>query len=553
MSLTGRLRDVLRRDEPAVDADTLIARIDALGRFTGAAASHLPAETLRPAETVITRAGDRLALSRDHTVVALAGATGSGKSSLFNALAGMELSTVGFRRPTTGVAHACVWQEKGTGDLLDWLDVPKPQRFVRESALDAEDQATLRGLVLLDLPDFDSIEAAHRAEVDRLLRLVDLVIWVTDPQKYADQVIHEQYLQMFHRQAPNMVVVLNQADRLSDPDVARCLTDLRGLLGADGLGRVPLLATSATGPGPGIGELRGTLERAVAERMAALRRLSADVDEAVDDLTPLVGPMVGADALDRAVTRDLSESLAVSAGVPAVTEATARAYRFRAGKSMGWPLTRWVRHLKVDPLARLRLGRANAAAASASSLPGPTTAERSTATLAIRAVGERSGHGLPGPWAAAITAAARSRSADLGDALDRAIVGTDLGVDRKPFWWRVVNALQWLVTVAALAGAVWLLARVGLIALGLPTYDVLHVGRVPLATLVLAGGVLAGILLALLVKPLIALGARRARSRAARRLRTQIEDVATAYVIEPVRVVLHDYAEARSALVDAAR
>jgi hypothetical protein len=71
--------------------------------------------------------------------------------------------------------------------------------------------------------------------------------------------------------------------------------------------------------------------------------------------------------------------------------------------------------------------------------------------------------------------------------------------------------------------------------------------------LVLAGGVLAGILLALLVKPLIALGARRARSRAARRLRTQIEDVATAYVIEPVRVVLHDYAEARSALVDAAR
>ena len=71
-----------------------------------------------------------------------------------------------------------------------------------------------------------------------------------------------------------------------------------------------------------------------------------------------------------------------------------------------------------------------------------------------------------------MSAAARSRSADLGDALDRAVVRTDLGVDRKPFWWRVVNALQWLVTVAALAGAVWLLARVGLIASDLPTYDV---------------------------------------------------------------------------------
>jgi GTP-binding protein EngB required for normal cell division len=553
MSLTGRVREALRRGEPPVDADALIARINAVERFTAAARPHLPADTLQPAQAVVARAGDRLRLSRDHTVVALAGATGSGKSSLFNALAGMGLSTVGFRRPTTGVAHACVWQEAGTGDLLDWLDIPPPQRFVRESALDADDQATLRGLVLLDLPDFDSIEVAHRAEVDRLLRLVDLVVWVTDPQKYADQVIHEQYLQMFHRQAPNMVVVLNQADRLSDADVTRCLTDLRGLLSADGLGGVPMLATSATGHRPGIDDLRVTLVDAVAERAAALRRLSADVDETVENLTPLVGPAVNADALDGAVTRHLSDALAVSAGAPAVTEATARAYRFRAGKSMGWPLTRWVRHLKVDPLARLRLGRANISAASASSVPGPTAAERSTATLAVRSIGEHAGQGLPTPWAAAILAAARSRSIDLGDALDRAVVGTDLGVDRKPFWWRVVNVLQWLVTVAALAGAVWLLARVGLIALGLPTYDVLHVGRVPLATVVLAGGVVAGILLALLVKPLIALGARRARARAARRLRTQIADVSTAYVIEPVRAVLHDYADARTALADAAR
>ena len=74
--------------------------------------------------------------------------------------------------------------------------------------------------MLLDLPDFDSIQAGHRLEVDRLLRLVDLVIWVTDPQKYADQVIHEQYLRTFHRHVDSTVVVLNQADRLSDADVA---------------------------------------------------------------------------------------------------------------------------------------------------------------------------------------------------------------------------------------------------------------------------------------------------------------------------------------------
>ncbi|MDQ1652355.1 MAG: hypothetical protein QOI35_1555, partial [Cryptosporangiaceae bacterium] len=40
------------------------------------------------AERVAGKATDRLRLGEDHTVVALAGATGSGKSSLFNALAG---------------------------------------------------------------------------------------------------------------------------------------------------------------------------------------------------------------------------------------------------------------------------------------------------------------------------------------------------------------------------------------------------------------------------------------------------------------------------------
>ena len=73
------------------------------------------------------RAGGRLALSGAHTVVALAGTTGSGKSSLFNALAGAPLSPAGLRRPTTGTAHAVVFAQPGTeaaaGSLLDWLGV----------------------------------------------------------------------------------------------------------------------------------------------------------------------------------------------------------------------------------------------------------------------------------------------------------------------------------------------------------------------------------------------------------------------------------------------
>ena len=44
----------------------------------------------------------------------------------------------------------------------------------------------MRGLVLVDLPDHDSAAVQHREQVDRILALVDAVIWVVDPEKYAD-------------------------------------------------------------------------------------------------------------------------------------------------------------------------------------------------------------------------------------------------------------------------------------------------------------------------------------------------------------------------------
>ena len=31
-------------------------------------------------------------------------------------------------------------------------------------------------------------------EVDRLVQLVDMLVWVVDPQKYADAAIHDRYL-----------------------------------------------------------------------------------------------------------------------------------------------------------------------------------------------------------------------------------------------------------------------------------------------------------------------------------------------------------------------
>ena len=539
---------LLLRGGTRTRVEAVADRLDALGRFLRAVDGHVPDQRLAAAHTVVEHAGERLQLSRDHSVVALAGATGSGKSSLFNNLARLDLSPVGVRRPTTGVAHACVWGTDRAGPLLDWLGVPPSRRFARESALDAEDEAALRGLVLLDLPDFDSVEESHRIEVDRLLRMVDLIVWVLDPQKYADEVVHRRYLSKFRQHQDITVVVLNQADRLGAADTERCLVDLRRLLVADGLDRVTVLATSAVGK-PGIDALRTLLERTVAARQAALRRLAGDLDVVVADLAPLVSPAAAEDTVDRNTVRALADALAAAAGVPAVVEATGRAYAHRATGTMGWPVLRWLRRLRPDPLRRLHLPEPGAATPiAATSVPAPSAAERATVALAVRTVADRSGDTLPPPWPDAVRAAARSRLDDLPDALDVAVASTDLGMNRRPLWWRLVGALQWLCTLAALAGLVWLAVRYALFALGLPPLNGPMVGRVPLATVLFLGGLIAGALIASLVRPLVRVAARRARTRAEHRLRAAVTEVARDLVVAPVRGVLHAYADARAAL-----
>ncbi|MEU4243849.1 GTPase [Actinoplanes sp. NPDC026619] len=554
MSLVEKVRGVLTSTDGRIDAQELVQRLESLSKFLRLVDPYLPDADLVAAHTLVERAGTRLALSRDHTVVALAGSTGSGKSSLFNALARLKLSPVGVRRPTTGAAHACVWGPlEPANQLLDWVGVLPRQRFIRESALDGDDEVALRGLVLLDLPDFDSIERSHRLEVDRLLGLVDEVIWVVDPQKYGDRILHQAYLSQFSTHAGVTIVVLNQADRLSTHDTEVVLGDLRRLLEEDGLSGAPVLATSAKQPGM-LAELRETLEKTVADRQAALRRLAGDLESVSEPLTTMIGPPAAEDEVDRATVRQLTEALAASAGVGAVADAAAGSYRHRAAAATGWPVLRGLGRLRPDPLRRLHLGAkpktdsVSTDIVPRTSLPEADAAQKSAIGLSVRAVAGRAAAPLPPVWASALTNASRSRLGDLPDALDRAIAKTDVGADRTPLWWRGVGLLQWLFVAAAVAGLGWLIIGYGIRMLALPELHYPKLGQAPLPTLLLLGGLVAGVLLWLLLKPLVEWGARRARHRAEQQLRAGVTDVAREYVVAPVREVLNAYAQAREAL-----
>jgi GTP-binding protein EngB required for normal cell division len=512
------------------DGAAVANRLGGLERALPVLADRVDATRVERARLVAERVGQRLDLSAGHTVVALAGATGSGKSSLFNALVGLDLSAVGVRRPTTGLPHACVWDPDGATELLDWLGIPPRLQTARESVLDAESQAELRGLVLLDLPDHDSIETAHREYVDRIVQMADMIVWVLDPQKYADAAVHLRYLEAQARHVSVLVVVLNQVDRLAPEQVELCLDDLRRLLTEDGLHGVRVLTTSAT-RGDGLPELRELLAESVAGHEVAARRLTADLDGVAAELHGVTGPEVRED-IDRTSVKRLCAALAHAAGVLAIGEAVERAYRQQARRATLFPPVRLLRALSRRRARRARLDGAPEAAAVLSA----------QVETALRDLADTAAHGLPEPWPTQTRAAALSSLAELPAELERAVGGVDLGLTRSRGWWRVSTAIQVVALAAALSGLGWL---VGARTSGLSEP---RLAGVPAPWALLTVALVVAVLVWVVSWAVAAEVAGRVRGAAEEAMQDAVTAVARQRVLAPVRAQLRAYAEVRESL-----
>jgi GTP-binding protein EngB required for normal cell division len=532
------------------------ARLEGLDAATQAARGRLDDALVDEAAALVERATGRLRLSADHTVVAIAGATGSGKSSTFNSLVGLDLAAVGVRRPTTSWATACVWGTEGADELLDWLGIPERHRVVRDTVLDVgRKERDLDGVVLLDLPDHDSTEVSHHLEVDRLVGLADLLVWVLDPQKYADAALHDRYLRRLAGHSEVMLMVLNHIDTVAVEGREAMVSDVRRLLDADGLSGVPVLAVSAR-EGIGMEELRAEIVDRVRAKKAMRMRLGADLRAAAERLDAATG-RARVDRLSSGRIAALDDAFAEAAGVPTVVAAVEHSTRLRANRATGWPVTAWFSRLKPDPLKRLHLdlgregkqltGRAR------TSVPEPTQVQRARVDSEVRALADEASDGMSRPWAADVRAASTSRLDELGDRLDSTLGGTDLGAARVPVWAGAVRVVQWLLILAALAGGVWLGALAVMGYLQLPAPDTPRWLGIPVPTLMLVGGVVVGVVLALCCRVLVRLTARRRARSADRRLRKAISEVSRELVVAPVQAELSAYAAVRAGLDKALR
>ncbi|MFJ2156900.1 GTPase [Streptomyces sp. NPDC087856] len=510
----------------------LRSRLDALRELVGLSRTRLDSGTLAEAGRVLDEAAARRRLSGQHTVVAIAGATGSGKSQLFNSLAGVAISETGVRRPTTAAPIACSWSD-GAATLIDRLGIPG--RLRRRPLQSAEMEAQLRGLVLVDLPDHDSAAVAHREQVDRVLALVDAVIWVVDPEKYADAILHERYLRPMAGHAEVMFVVLNQIDRLPGEAADQVLDDLRRLLDEDGIalgeygepGATVLSLSALTGDG--IPELREVLGQFVADRGAAARRISADVDAAAWRLRPVyaTGRRTG---LSEEARDEFAARLADSVGATAAGEAAERAWLRNANRACGTPwlrLWRWYNDRREPTTGRLPI-RAQA---------DEEATARQRVEQAVRTVADRASGGLPAPWAQAVREAAVRGSQGLPEALDElaARAGLPVGRPPRPGWWPAAVLAQASMTILQVVGGLWLLGQIiGFMSpnLGVPV-------------LLMVAGIIGGPLVEWSCRLAARGPARRYGLDAERRLREAAAGCGRARVLDPLAAELLRYREVR--------
>ena len=427
----------------------------------------------------------------DLYVLALAGGTGVGKSSLLNAIAGEVVSEAGVRRPTT--AEPMAWVPAGAAEaaapLLTWLGAPQ----VRE-------RRTIDGppVVIVDLPDLDSIEPGHAARVDAVLPRVDAVAWITDPEKYHDAVLHDAYLRRWMRRLAHQVVVVNKVDRLTLEDAERIRADLLARLHAEGLPRVTVLMTSAT---HGIDPLTGWIAQGVAAKEIVAARLAISARAAIGDLAAAAGvdgpdvpsPVVDPDLRVAAVSAATREIL-VTLDMPGLRRQAVAATRLAARPRGGGPVG----------VVRSLLSRGSGQAERTADPEGYLRRwrERGSLTRAVAPVRDLVTDTLPAlPPAARPGLAALADPGALADrfgaAADRAAAGP-AGSFRTPTspWWSVIGIGNLAATAAVLLGTVWLISLwVAGGAVTTPTWEVPILGAMPVPTILVVGGLVAWFLL----------------------------------------------------------
>lgn len=166
--------------------------------------------------------------------IGLLGGTGVGKSTLINRLAGKEISVAHKKRPYTD--KVIVYQHNELSDAF--------QKEVPSTIICKHDRYEISHLILYDFPDYDSLVTEHHKLVKQFSQELDIIVWVTSPEKYADQSMI-QMMKTLLQSSKNYCFVLNKIDQLTPEDTAQVVGHWSMLLGQIEIFGAPVFAISA--------------------------------------------------------------------------------------------------------------------------------------------------------------------------------------------------------------------------------------------------------------------------------------------------------------------
>ncbi|MCA9320305.1 MAG: GTPase domain-containing protein [Planctomycetes bacterium] len=301
-------------------------------------------------------------LPPDLLTIGVVGGTGVGKSTLINALAGQPVSRSSARRPTTDRVVPYVHSDQAhLLDRVPWLE----GRLSTERGL--HDVAAIRSLLILDLPDMDSVERSHAEVVRGVIGHLDLVIWVTSLTKYADR-LFEDWLrdQAAGRDLSSFIFVLNKIDDVDERDAASAVRRVREAFreriesildqsetrrGTPSFHLISARQPDAAIPGNGFSALRDELFRERDQREVARIKSSNRLALARKRITNLASALafeereerldrelsrIKADAAQIAADAAITDELALALGTGRARESLGR--RLFASELTTWPL-----------------------------------------------------------------------------------------------------------------------------------------------------------------------------------------------------------------------
>lgn len=542
-------------------------------------------EDLRRLENQLER---RDALDPRVTVIAVAGPSGTGKSTVVNTLARRNsLVPTGMHRPTTTELVAYVDAEVTAALFLELSGIPRSVsvEFCTTRSNPLRDSLGMVGEghqvrsaltqcghpIVVEVPDTLLVPELTSA-ASQVLETADLILWTTDSQKYADAAFHSR-ISAFPRH-PNSYFVLTHTEGLTESQLQTLNQELAAI--AERIGVSPEILQISLYDESSLARFRETVaelshapEARWRGQQAAIHHAATKLGQDLElDVTgefstqPVQAPSV-ASPPSPAETKLVDQVTQVS-GLSAVQANFSKQYLRAGGFWTLWPVLNWLAGIK--PLAHVNQDNSatpgepeadKPVGPSADPSPEQTADESATPAVAdstpdlpsVAPQADSLNRFFPRVNVAGITSAARTYAAtasahrpskwvdfaqlkavelsgNLVSALNLALESWKFPARPARTWWRIWRLGHWFWLAALVVGLLWsLVAGVAFLGGAGTSAAVWMVGPVPFPLLVLVAAVAGTLVWSLVGTKILHCGARNYGRECADKFRSLIQEV----------------------------